>query len=134
LSGGSHALIVGVEAGTAFGDTLRFGRDFGLGGLFRLSAAEAGTIRGSYAGLGRMIYYLRPGAPAGRREGTGLRLGASLEAGQAWARSADVVFEDILVGGTLFAALDTPLGPLHTGWAWLESRPGTWFFRIGPVF
>ncbi|MDX1396724.1 MAG: patatin-like phospholipase family protein [Gemmatimonadota bacterium] len=134
FSAGSHALVVGGRMGTALGDTLRLGRDFQLGGLFQLTAAEYGSIRGSYAGLGRLIYYFRPGAAASRREGTIFRLGASLETAQAWAMESDVDLGDLLFGFTVFGAVDTPIGPLHAGWAWADERSNTWFFRIGPVF
>ncbi len=134
ISAGSHTVILGAEAGTAFGDSLELGSDFTLGGLFRLSAAERGTVRGSYSGLGRLIYYFRPGAPARRREGSPLRLGGSLEAGRAWEPGDDIGASDFLLGGSVFAAVDTPLGPVHGGWAWLQRDRPTWFFRMGPVF
>lgn len=134
VSFGSHTIILSAELGTAFGDSLALGSDFTLGGLFRLSAAERGTIRGSYSGLGRVIYYLRPGSPAARREGSPIRLGLSFEAGQAWEPDDDIRARDFLFGGTVFGAVDTPLGPVHGGWAWLRERSPTWFFRMGPVF
>jgi len=134
LSAGSHTVVLGAEMGTALGDSIDVGRDFLLGGPFRLTAAERGTVRGSYAALARAIYYFRPGAPASRREGSPLRIGASLEVGQAWAHPDEIDAGDLLIGGSVFAAVDTPLGPVHAGWAWLEDYSPTWFFRLGPVF
>ena len=47
---------------------------------------------------------------------------------------SDVDLGDLLVGFTVFGAYDSPIGPLHVGWAWADERSNTWFFRIGPVF
>jgi NTE family protein len=133
VSRGHHTLLVGGLFGSGLGGELPIAGEFRLGGLFRLSGAEPGSVRGSYAGLVRLAYYLRPGAPARQTGGAPLRFGAALEAGQAWDATADIDLGSLIYSVSVFTGLDTLLGPVSVGWSWMTDRSPGWFLQLGPA-
>lgn len=132
LSRGRHTLRLGGLIGSSLGSDPPRASEFRLGGLFRLTGAEPGSVRGAYAGALHAVYYLRPRAPAAKTGGAPLRIGAALEAGNAWSTVDAVDLDDLLWSASLLVALDTPLGPAHAGWTWTRRRSPGWFLAVGP--
>jgi hypothetical protein len=90
-------------------------------------------IRRDHAGQGRLAYYLRPGAPARQTGGAPLRLGVAFEAGQAWETADEMDLGSLLYSVSVFAGLDTLLGPARVGWSWISDRSPGWFLQLGPA-
>ncbi len=59
-----------------------------------------------------MIYYRNIGAQEGLLNFP-LYLGASLEARNVWDDRSDMGFDDLIVAGSGFLGVDTPLGPVY---------------------
>lgn len=107
---GATTFGLGVEAGTSFDDALPVSRSFFLGGFTRLSGSPPDSQSGDSVVLVRAIAWH---ALSQKRTllGFPIFLGASLELGDTWAQSESVDIEDLAVGGSVFFATDTPLGP-----------------------
>ena len=84
-----------------------------LGGFHQLSGYQSGQLSGNDVLLMRLTWYRRVSqTPALTR---GFFVGATLEAGNAWARSSAMRLGDLRSGISLFIGADTGLGPLHLG-------------------
>lgn len=103
---------------------------FALGGFLELSGTPAESLYGARLGLVRLAYLNRVSTLDlfGRR----LLLGGSLEAGNVWdARPQGGYGRDVLRAGSLFAAAETPLGPLFFGVGRTERRNTTVYLFLG---
>jgi NTE family protein len=110
-----HRLLAGVRLGDSFGTTLPFGELFPLGGFLNLSGYQPREILSEGFTFGRLVYYYRLGDPGFFTEH--LFLGASLEGAQVrdQLNSLDDDDDRYKLGGSLFFAADTALGPLYLG-------------------
>ncbi|MBL8862453.1 MAG: patatin-like phospholipase family protein [Planctomycetes bacterium] len=107
---GDTTIGFGLEAGTSFDDELPVSRSFFLGGFGRLSGSPPESQSGDRVLLARVVAWQ---ALSNERSllGFPLFLGATLEAGHTWAQSNSVDLDELQLGGSLFVACDTPLGP-----------------------
>jgi NTE family protein len=46
----------------------------------------------------------------------------------------DPAWERFIAGGSIYSALDTPIGPIYFGLGLAEGGEGTVFFRLGQPF
>jgi len=126
-------------------NTLRFGLEyattiqsdnliqdfFPLGGFLRLSGLERGEISGPHAGLARIIYYRQVGETGGGLFDFPLYLGGSVEAGNVWQTRSDISLDSMLINGSLFAGLDTYLGPLFLAAGFSENGDTSFYLFLG---
>jgi NTE family protein len=98
-----------------------------LGGPFRLSGYGIDRLQGTGAALA-IVQYQYPLAQVLEYP---LFVGGSLEAGQVWRRDRGPAFERTLFGGSVYGALDTPLGPIYIGIGLAEQGQETVFLRLG---
>jgi len=111
LTYGRLTLLGLAAAGRSRDDT----GGFNLGGFLNLSGTPIGAISGSQAAIVSGVAYYRMGElPRGL--GRGWYAGLSVEAGNAWARRADVRYGELRKAASLFLGLDTVVGPLYLGW------------------
>ncbi len=86
---------------------------YALGGFHQLSGYRDGQLLGNYVAFSRLTWYWRlPYTPLAAR---GLFLGATAEAGNAWATRADAREGQLRTGMSVFVGADTGLGPLYLG-------------------
>ncbi|MBL8261106.1 MAG: patatin-like phospholipase family protein [Xanthomonadaceae bacterium] len=98
-----------------------------LGGPFRLSGYGIDTLRGNGAALGTLQFNY----PLAQIMQYPLFIGGSLEAGQLWGRGQEPSLERTIFGGSVYTALDTPLGPIYFGLGLAEGGEEAVFFRLG---
>jgi NTE family protein len=121
----------GVEASGPFGGTtLPFFDLNRLGGFGRLSGLRTGQVSGQYVGLARAGTRLRV-SKLPSLVGSGIFVGATVEAGNAWDRTRDIGLSSLIWGGSLYGAADTILGPVYLGWGLAEGGRNTFFFSLG---
>jgi len=103
---------------------------FSLGGFLNLTGTPAGSIAGSQAALVSVIAFYRMGdlPPA---LGRGWYAGASIEAGNVWARRSDVSFGDVKKAGALIFGLDTLAGPLYLAWGHTYHGASSFILLLG---
>jgi NTE family protein len=131
-SWGRNTLVFGLEYATTIRSDNQVQNFFPLGGFLRLSGLERGEISGPHTGLGRVVYYRQL-----RETGAGLfdfpfYIGGSLETGNVWQERSDISLDSMLVNGSLFAALDTYLGPLFLAAGFAEGGSTSFYLFLGP--
>ena len=101
-----------------------------LGGPFRLSGYGIDTLRGSGSALGTLQFNY----PLAQLLHYPLFVGGSLEAGQIWRRGQTPALERTIFGGSLYTALDTPIGPVYFGLGFAEQGQEAVFLRLGQPY
>jgi len=112
-SRGQHTVNLYARVQRTPQDTLSALGRFTLGGFHQLSGYRAGQLDGNSVVFGRLTWYRRSlTVPIFTR---GFFAGATLEAGNAWARWSDVRAGGLRSGMSAFLGADTGLGPLYFG-------------------
>ncbi len=127
---GRNTFLFGLNYATTFDSDFTIQEFFPLGGFLRLSGLERGEISGPHAGVARLVYYRRSGDTGSLLE-MPLYFGASLEAGNAWQSRSDISFDSLIINGSLFAGLDTFLGPLFVGAGYSEGGESSFYLFLG---
>ena len=133
---GPHTVLLSAAGGGRLRGGIPFYDQFLLGGFQRLSGCRPGELRGQYYGLGSLIYSFRL-TRLNELWSSAVYLGASIETGSVWEEPEEIGAEHLRLGGSLYAAMDTPLGPLYLGFGLAEriadakvylflGRPGGW--------
>ena len=130
---GKNRWLLQLEYGSGLGTTLPLYADFTLGGFFRLSGFDRDALVGQVIGMGKLLYYRQVGSLPSLLGGD-FYLGASLETGNAWTNSTSASFSDLLLAGSVWAGVDTILGPIYAGYGHAEGGNGSWYFFLGRIF
>jgi len=122
-----------LEYGENFEPTLDYLNLFKLGGLGRLSGLGDNELLGEKMALARLLYYRR--LTGFHAAGFSVRVfaGASLEAGNVYARDESITASSLRTAWSLFVGGDTPLGPLFLGYGRSEDRD-RFYLTIGDRF
>ena len=113
-SWGNHTVSFNVAGGTDLHSDMPAYESFTLGGPLRLSAYRIGEFSGRRMAFGRMMYYNRT-IPLPDLLGSGVYLGASLEAGQMGGRFDGLPSRGTVFSGSVFLGADTFAGPAYFG-------------------
>lgn len=128
-----NTLLGGVEAGVTFDGTAPTQNLFPLGGFINLSGFMADELSGQDVAIGRLVYYRNIGSRPGSF-GVPVYIGGSLEAGNVWQDRNDMAFDDLLLAGSLFVGLDTPLGPFYLAYGHAEGGNNSAYMFLGQTF
>ena len=101
-----------------------------LGGPFRLSGYGIDRLRGTGSALATLQFNY----PLAQLLQYPLFVGGSLEAGQVWRRGQAPAFDRTLFGGSVYSALDTPIGPIYFGLGLAEEGQEAVFLRLGQPY
>ena len=101
-----------------------------LGGPFRLSGYGIDTLHGTGSALGTLQFNY----PLAQLLQYPLFFGGSLEAGQIWRRGQTPSVDRTIFGGSVYTALDTPLGPIYFGLGLAEDGQEAVFLRLGQPY
>ena len=126
-----NTLRFGLEYATTIQSDNLIQNFFPLGGFLRLSGLERGAISGPHAGLARIIYYRQMDETGGGVFDMPLYFGASIEAGNVWQTRSAISLDSILLNGSLFAGLDTYLGPLFLAAGFAEHGETSFYLFLG---
>ena len=100
-----------------------------IGGFLNLSGYGTNRFVGRYMGLARAVFY----RPVSHHPGT-VYFGASAETGNAWDHADDIRLSSLVVAGSAFVGVDTPIGPLFLavglGHPLDEPIDRTWNWRL----
>lgn len=128
---GRHTISAGLTFNTTVDADDLIQNYFPLGGFLNLSGLQRGEISGPHAAVARLIYYRRSGAMAKNLFDMPLYFGASLETGNAWQSRSDISLESTLLNGSVFAAINTYLGPLFLAAGFGEGGESSFYLIIG---
>jgi NTE family protein len=125
---GRHTLRWGLGGGVTLDEDAPYYDEFTLGGLFKMSGLADAQLVGQNAASGLLLYYTRLGL-------RGIHVGFGVESGSTWDNRSEARFGDLRWGGTVFAAVDTLLGPIYLAYAYTEGEEsGRLRFALGKVF
>lgn len=127
---GRNSLQFGISFSTTIESIGAIQNFFPLGGFLRLSGLERGAISGPHAGVARLVYYRRSGDTGGILD-VPVYLGGSIEAGNVWQSRSDISVKSLIVNGSVFAGLDTYLGPLFLGAGISENGESSFYLFLG---
>lgn len=132
ISWDRNTLLLSGEFGfTGDGDGRSLG-DFRLGGFLNLSGLDPDQLLGRHKMLGRAIFYRRLSERAPIAN-VPLYLGGSLEIGNTWDSINDVSLGALRPAASLFAGVDTPLGPFVVAGG-LTRGNGALYLVLGRIF
>ena len=126
---GADRLVASLEAGDHLEGEPLFPRE-SAGGLFRLSGYSENQLRGSRLVIGTLRYSRELG---GRLVRMPTYLGASLEWGDVVGANVSG-WGDGRVAGSLYLAIDSPLGPVFVYVGLAEHDERSWGFSLGRQF
>ena len=105
-------------------------RSFRIGGFLDLSGLAEEQLIGKYAARLGASYYRRIGDLALFPAFAGL----TVEIGNAWYARDDVSFGKAIVGGSVWAGVDTPVGPIYVGYGRTEQKLDAVYVHLGRAF
>jgi NTE family protein len=129
---GRISVTASAEAGTDFSTELPQFDRFRLGGLFRVSGLVEGEREGGALALGALVARVHAGSLP-EVVGRGFYLGAGIETGNAWSTANAMRIDDLLLGGVIFTAVDTHLGPIYLAYGFAEGGANSFRLVIGPA-
>jgi NTE family protein len=129
-SWGAHTLTAAAWGGSDLDSDLPAYEAFTLGGPLRLSGYRIDEFAGRRMTFGRLTYYNRAIALPGFL-GTGVFLGASLEAGEVKRRFDGFPSAGTIWSGSVFLAADSFLGPGYLGLGAGEKGRWSLFLLLG---
>ncbi len=130
-SRGKNSVQLGLSYATTIDGEDSIQDFFPLGGFLRLSGLERGEISGPHAALARLVYYRRVGESAGGLFDVPVYLGASAELGNVWQARSDISFDSAQFNGSVFAGLDTFIGPIYLAAGFAEGGRSNFYLFIG---
>jgi len=129
---GEHTFSAAWKFGGKLGDNPLPAYDlFQWGGFLQQSGYSNGQLLGARLSYGRLLYYHR------LLRGTifeGAYGGVSLEAGQMENPLVPLSPTGLLLSAALFAATDTPLGPIYLGYGRAKDGNSSWYLFLGRPF
>lgn len=133
---GRHTLVGNVDAGlieSLNSDTLIEPQQ--LGGFLHLSGIPRNSLAGENKLYGNMIYRYRWFDNDFGLFSSPLYLGASLEYGGVWSESGLSLSElPMYLAGSVFAGIDSPIGPIMFGYGRTERNYDSIYLIIGTTF
>jgi NTE family protein len=129
---GRYHLLLGLRLASALDDDQFFETQGFLGGFLNLSGYPERSLRGNQLAYGRAVLYRRTGR-LDKIFSTPFYIGASLEAGNAWANKDDVALDSLRYGGSLFIGLKTPLGPVFFGYGLADEGRDAVYLTFGSL-
>lgn len=125
-----NSLLLSASYAGSRQDNIPFHRQVHGGGFLRLSGyADNELIGVHYAQL--MAVYQRK---LSLSEFLPLFLGASLETGNVWQARAAITGDDLITAGSLFAGIDSFLGPAYLAYGRAEGGRDAFYFYLGLPF
>jgi NTE family protein len=104
-----------------------------LGGFLSLSGLDPSQLAGPNAGLGRIMVYRRVATPGALSFTYPVYAGLSFEAGNVWL-DVDDYLDDVILAGSVFVGMETPLGPIYLGYGYAEDDRDSFYLYLGRTF
>ncbi len=129
-SWGRHTLLSRFRYDTTFSGRAPLNRAFKFGGFLDLSGLNQGQLKGQHVARIGASYYRRIGnltfLPA--------YAGVSVELGNAWNDRESISRKSALLGGSIWAGVDSPVGPIYVGYGRTEGGIKAYYVYLGRAF
>ena len=120
LTHNDNTLLLVTDYAGAIGSTLPLYRSVSEGGFFNLSGFDRGELRGQYSLVFKGIFYRKISGERFETFGMPVYLGGSVEYGNVTGDRNDLL-DDMIIAGSLFLGVDSPLGPVYFGYGKAEG-------------
>jgi NTE family protein len=129
-SWGPHTFQARARYGTNLNPEAEIPFILRLGGFLNLSGYSHNSLIGAESALGQLRWNRRAGSLASFP----FYLGTALEWGGTWNRRRDITLSSGYWSGSLYAALDSGLGPAYLAYSMSEQAIHTVYFYVGQAF
>jgi NTE family protein len=127
---GRYTLLTTLRLDSTISGTAPDSRLFRMGGFFDISGLNRNQLYGQHATRVGAAYYRRIGDLALFPAFAGM----SLELGNVWQDLDDISSTDSIFGGSFWAGVDTPVGPVYVGYGRAEGGEDAFYISLGRVF
>jgi NTE family protein len=127
---GRHTVLTTLRWDTTISGTAADSRLFRMGGFFDISGLNRNQLSGQHATRLGAAYYRRIGDLALFPAFAGM----SIELGNAWDSRSDISSSGSILGGSFWAGVDTPVGPVYVGYGRAEGGEDAFYVSLGRVF
>ncbi len=104
-----------------------------LGGFLQLSGFAEDELRGQHSLLLSGTFYRRVN-PRSILFDLPIYVGGSLEGGDVFQERGDISLDGLVLAGSVFAGLDSPIGPVYLGYGRNDQSADRFYFSIGTFF
>jgi NTE family protein len=129
-SWGRYTLLTTVRYDATISGESPDSRLFRMGGFFDISGLNRNQLFGQHAARIGAAWYRRIGDLALFPAFAGF----SVELGNVWESRSDISASGSLVGGSFWAGVDTPIGPVYIGYGRAEGGEDAFYVSLGRVF
>jgi NTE family protein len=127
---GRHTMLTTLRWDATISGVAADSRLYRMGGFFDISGLNRNQLSGQHATRIGAAYYRRIGDlalfPA--------FAGVSMELGNVWATREDISTHGAILGGSFWAGVDTPVGPVYVGYGRAEGGEDAFYVSLGRVF
>jgi NTE family protein len=127
---GRHTVLTTLRYDATVSGEAPVARLFRMGGFFDISGINRNQLSGQHAARLGASYYRRIGDlalfPA--------FAGVSLEIGNAWQSRSEISSRSSIVGGSFWAGVSTPVGPVYVGYGRAEGGEDAFYVFLGRIF
>jgi len=131
---GENTLVLEVQGATSFQSGRTLANAYALGGFLRLSGLRPNERIGTEVIFMRLRGYRRIAKLGILSFTLPAYVGFSVEGGNAWFGTDAVSFDEMLWGGSIYFALDTPLSPLYIAYGNTDGNRHAAYIFLGQVF
>jgi NTE family protein len=107
---------------------------FQAGGFLNLSGLSPGELTGRHLLFGSIVAYRRLANPRFFTLSLPVYLGGSIEAGNTFDERGQIAFRDLIIAGSVFVGVDTPIGPIYVAYGLAENGRSAGYFFLGQRF
>ena len=129
-SWGRHTLLSTLRYDATVSGTAPLYQLYRFGGFFDLSGLNRNQLTGQFATRIGASYYRRIGDLALFPAFAGF----SVELGNVWNSRDEISFDNSLLGGSLWAGVDTPVGPVYVAYGVAEGGDDAFYVFLGRIF
>jgi NTE family protein len=126
---GRHTVLTTMRYDATISGQAANSRLFRMGGFFDISGINRNQLSGEHAARLGAAYYRRIGDLALFPAFAGM----SLELGNVWQSRADISAPDSIFGGSFWAGVDTPVGPIYLGYGRAEGGEDAFYIALGRI-
>jgi NTE family protein len=127
---GRHTVLTTLRWDATISGTAADSRLYRMGGFFDISGLNRNQLSGQHATRLGAAYYRRIGDLALFPAFAGI----SMELGNVWATREDISSRGAILGGSFWAGVDTPVGPVYIGYGRAEGGEDAFYVSLGRVF
>lgn len=128
---GLNSILLKGYYGSSFKNNAPIYDGFRVIGLLGVSGSDKGLLTGSHIFQTGIYYYNEVSKIKSMYR---VFAGCSFETGNIWLDKKDIDFGNLFYTGTVYTALETPVGPVYCGLSYTKDLGGSLFLSIGSIF